>query len=92
MRGIADQNHTAAIPFIKRNPVDRPTMDLLVALQRSEILLYDRAETGEPAAQAVEPAGDRLVSARRGDVAEAVGAPVAYRAEPKEAALAEQKL
>jgi len=55
----------------------RPATDLLVALQRAETLLDDLAETGEPAAQAVEPAGVGLASARLGDVGEAVGAPVA---------------
>jgi hypothetical protein len=89
MRGIADQNHAAAIPFIECDPVDRSAMDLLVPLERCEILLYDLAEIREPVAQTVKPAGHRLVSAGLFNVAKAVGASVAYRAEPKEAAVAQ---
>ena len=67
-------------------------MDLLVGGQSGEIVLDDAAETSEVTAQAVEPALQRLISARLGDVAEAIGAPIAYRAEPKEATLAQDKL
>jgi len=92
MRGIADQNHAAAMPFIERDPVDWAAMDLLVAFEGGEILLDDPAEIGKAAAQAVEPADRRLVSARFYDVAKAVGAVVAYRTQPEEAAFAEHKL
>jgi len=88
MRGVADEHHAGAVPFLDRHPVDRPAMDLLVARQRGEIVLDDAAETGEATAQAVEPARHWLMAAQLGDVAEAIGAPVTYRAEPEEAILA----
>jgi hypothetical protein len=83
VRGIADQNHAAVRPLIERDPIDRPAMYLLVAIEGGEILLYDPAKTGEAAPQAIEPAGHRLVSARHCNVAKAIGAPVAYRAQPR---------
>ena len=64
MRGIADQNHPAAMPLIERDPVDRSAMNLLVALKSGQVLVYNPAETGEAAAQPIEPADHRLVSAR----------------------------
>ena len=92
MRGVADQHHAADMPLLERQPVDRPAMDLLIALERAEIVLDDASETGKATAQAAEPARHRLMGARLGDVAEAIGAPVSYRAEPEEAALAQVKL
>jgi hypothetical protein len=92
MRGIADEYDAAAMPFLECHPVDWRAMDLLVARQRGEVFLDDGTEIGEAAAQAVEAARHRLVGARLGDVAETIGAPVAYRAESKEATLTQQKL
>jgi hypothetical protein len=56
MRGIADQNHAAGMPFIERDPVDWPAMDLLVAFEGSQIFLDE--------SQAVAQ-GFRLASAVR---------------------------
>ena len=92
MRGIANLNHAAAIPFVECDPIDRSAMDLLVALKSGQIFFDDSTKTGEATAQAVEPAGHWLVTACFCDVAKAVGVPLAYRAQSEEAALAEQKL
>jgi len=92
MRGVADKHDAAAMPLLDRDPVDRSAMDLFVARECGEIVLDYTGETGEAMAQAVEPARQRLIGARLGNVAKAIGSPVADRAEPKEAALAQVKL
>src|SRR5260370_20841569 len=87
MRGVADEHHAGAVPFLDRHPVDRPAMDLLVARQRGEIVLDDAAETGEATSQAVPPARHSLLSAQPRDAAGGLRAPVTNRAPPAAAIL-----
>jgi AraC-like DNA-binding protein len=92
MGGVADLHHTAAAPLVGLQPFDRPAVDLLVLVQTGEIFLHQPAKLCEAVAQASEPASHRILQPRPGHVAKTMGAPVANRAEPKKATVAEPKL
>jgi len=82
----------AAAPLVELQPFDRSAVDLLVLVQTGEIFLHQPAKLCEAVAEASEPALHRILHALLGCVAKAVGPPVADRAEPKEAPVAEPKL
>src|SRR5262249_6122053 len=92
MGGVADEQDATAEPLLKLQPFDRPTMDLLVALELSEILPDRSAEPGEAMTQPFEAALHCIVQARRRHVAEPVGASFADCAQPEETSVAQPEL
>src|SRR5262245_37495960 len=67
-------------------------MDLLVMLQRGDIVLDQLTVSGETSSQAFQPASHRVVKARPRYIGKAVGPPDADRTQPEECSVAEPEL
>src|SRR5947209_16939425 len=92
MRGIADEDDATAVPPIDVQPFDRTAMELLVALQRSQIVSHQSAEPGEALANPFQSALQRIVEARFGRIGKTVRAAPADRAQSEETPIAEPEL
>jgi SAM-dependent methyltransferase len=90
MRGITDQDNPPGGPGIQVHPLDGPEVQLLIGLQRSQVLRNRAAETGEPATEPRQPARQRIIDLLAAHRGEAVRLPAADRDHADEAAIAQQ--
>src|ERR1700730_19054497 len=73
------------------HPLDSRTVNLLIALDRSQIFLNRSPEFGKAFAQSLQSAPHFIVDVQVGHMPKAVCVPVSHRAEPKEAPVSEEE-
>jgi hypothetical protein len=54
VRGIADEHHATVVPIIDVHPLHGRAMDLIIALQRVQILLHGLAKRCKAAAKSLK--------------------------------------
>jgi hypothetical protein len=88
MSSVSNQDHPATIAFVELDPFNRPNVELLISLQRCEILRSRPAESNKVASKALETFLDRVIKALSVDRSKTIGIALAHRDQPKKASLA----
>ena len=80
MRGVPDEQDAAPVPLFLLHPLDSRTVNLLIALDRSQIFLNRSPEFGKAFAQSLQSAPHFIVDVQVGHMPKAVCVPVSHRA------------
>jgi hypothetical protein len=92
MGGIADQNDPPGMPFFELRPFHGRANNLVVALERGQVLRNAPSEWRKAVAQALKASRQLIVEAWLDDIRETVGAPRADRHKPEGATVAQVHL
>src|SRR5262249_23471740 len=92
MRRVADESDAPNVPAIQLQPLDGPAVDLVIRLQAGQVVADRAPEFAEAGPETLQAARERVVDARPGHVAEAVGPAAADRAQTEETPVPQPEL